>query len=419
MRRAVLLTLLSRCPGADTVAFDEVLDLSVNDAAVEVAPAGPSALLLQTQAGENPVSAFGGDGLGNKAIAGLPGFDGLPLASFGGLGFRAGAGAGQPYANVIVDLGCDSADLVLVVASGAPAGPDGSVAYAADASQWRAVGGLPGLLPGHLEAATGSLSDVSAAFPDACLRDADTGDAGLPAGRGTPAVMLILGDSRNAAALSVELSAVQVSGARVDLSEVVDVSVNRASATPGRVLPGGLVLHTGHADNAVGGFGGAGTGNKAIAGLPGLDGTPLASVRGLGWESMAVEGAGVPYANLIVDLGCDGQRLALVVASGAGTAVAPGRTGYAFDARQPVWRAVGGLDALLPGHLDPAAGRLADVVAAYPDACLADAMTGDAGLPAGEVTPAAMVILGDSLNHTPLEQRIFGIQVGAVTYRYF
>jgi len=419
MRRAVLLTLLSRCPGAATYSLDDTLDLSVNDAAASVAPAGPSAVVLQTEAGGNPVGAFAGDGVGNKAIAGLVGFDGLPLASFSGIAFRVRDGGGQPYANVVVDLGCDGADLALVVASGAPVGPDGAVTYAADASQWRAVGGLPGLLPGHLEPAAGTLTDVAVAYPAACLRDADTADAGLPAGDVTPAVMLILGDSRNTAALRVELSDVVVAGAPVDLRAAEDHSANRAAVTGGRVLPAGLALRTGSAVYAPGGFGGPGTGNKAIAGLPGLDGLPLASVRGLGWDSVAVEGAGVPYANLIVDLGCDGQRLSLVVASGAGTSVAPGRTRYAFDARQPVWRAVGGLDALLPGHLEAAAGRLSDVVAAYPDACLADAMTGDAGLPADTETSAAMVILGDSQNHAVLEQRIPVVQVGPVSYRYF
>jgi hypothetical protein len=293
------------------------------------------------------------------------------------------------------------------------------VAYVAEASQWRAVGGIPGLLPGHLEAATGRLSDVAAAYPQACLRDADTGDAGLPAGDVTPAVMLILGDSRNTTEMGVELSDVAVSGARVDLRAAADHSANRASVTPGRELPAGLVLRTGSAEYAPGGFGGLGTGNKAIAGLPGLDGLPLASMRGIGWDSVAVEGGSAPYANLIVDLMCDGQRLALVVASGPGVTVAPGRSRFAFDARQPVWRAVGGLDALLPGHLDPAAGRLADVAAAYPAACLAHAVTGDPGLPADAETPAAMVILGDSLNRAVLEQRIPAIQVGPVRYRYF
>jgi hypothetical protein len=99
--------------------------------------------------------------------------------------------------------------------------------------------------------------------------------------------------------------------------------------------------------------------------------------------------------------------------------VAPGRLRYAFDARQPVWRAVGGLDALLPGHLESAAGRLADVVAACPSACLRDADTRDAGLPAGELTEAGMIILGDSRNQEVLEQRVLGVQIGPVRYRGF
>ena len=214
MRPAALLALLSRCPGAEMNALDTSIDLSVNDATAEVLPSGPSALRLVTAAGANPPGGFAGDGVGNKAIAGLPGFDGAPLSTFNGLSFRVDPGTAAPYANLVVDLGCDGAERVLVVASGAPVGADGAVAYAAGDAVWRAVGGLDALLPGHLESAAGRLADVVAACPSACLRDADTRDAGLPAGELTEAGMIILGDSRNQEVLEQRVLGVQIGPVR-------------------------------------------------------------------------------------------------------------------------------------------------------------------------------------------------------------
>jgi hypothetical protein len=199
------------------------------------------------------------------------------------------------------------------------------------------------------------------------------------------------------------------------LGDLVDLSVNQASATSDT---DGLTLRTEAGTNAAGGFNGTGTGNKAIAGVTGWDGRPLADLDHLALETTLVTGTRSTYFNVIVDLDCDGARLSLVVADPTGLASTSGAAGdrYELDADEAVWRAVGGLDDLLPGHTDPDAGTLTSVADAYPDACLRDAATGDNGMPAGVVTPAVLVILGDSVNDTENEQLVGAIEVGGSRY---
>ena len=50
-------------------------------------------------------------------------------------------------------------------------------------------------------------------------------------------------------------------------------------------------------------------------------------------------------------------------------------------------------------------------MAAYPEACLRDADTGDNGLPAGVVTTAVMLILGDSLNTSEYEHAVGAVEI--------
>lgn len=195
------------------------------------------------------------------------------------------------------------------------------------------------------------------------------------------------------------------------LSDIVDLSVNQASAT----MDGAeLVLRAESGDNAAGGFNGSGTGNKSIAGLPGWDGALLASLDELVYESAPVTGSWTPYWNVVVDLDGTGCDLKIVVADASGataTDLGDGVTRYSFDADAEIWRAVGGLDDILPSHLDSAAGVLSDVVAAHPYAVLRDAETGDNGMPAGEETTALMLIVGDSLNTSEAEERVTAIEV--------
>lgn len=199
------------------------------------------------------------------------------------------------------------------------------------------------------------------------------------------------------------------------LSDILDLSVNDASAT----VSDGLTLRTEAGDNEVGGFNGSGTGNKAIAGLPGWDGLALGELDGLSVETSLVTGSTTPYYNLVLDLGCDGASYKVIVAD-ATVATAEdlggGVTRYSYAADSAQWRAVAGLDDLLPEHLASEAGALSDVAAAYPCACLRDADTGDNGLPADTVTSAVMIILGDSLNHSEHEHLVSALEVAGTRY---
>lgn len=209
------------------------------------------------------------------------------------------------------------------------------------------------------------------------------------------------------------------SGGMSSLADVMDHSVNRASAALADD-EGGLRLYTEPGDNEVGGFHGSGTGNKAIGGLPGFDGMALGDLSGLVVETTLVTGGWTPYFNLILDLDCACETYKVIVAdaslvaSPSSTDDGASRYEYAADAAQ--WKAVGGLDDLLPAHLASEGGTLTSVAAAYPDACLRDADTGDNGLPAGEVTSAVLIILGDSLNDDESEHRVSALEVGEERY---
>lgn len=204
------------------------------------------------------------------------------------------------------------------------------------------------------------------------------------------------------------------------LDDLVDLSVNRANATPVDDEEGGLQLRAESGDNEPGGFHGAGTGNKAIAGLPGYDGMPLFLLGGAAFEARALVEGSTPYFNLVVDLDCGTDTLSLIVADStvvpAPEEVSPEVWRYEFLAEEAQWKAVGGLGDILPGHLEGEGGRLTEVLDAWPHACLADADTGDAGMPADTVTTAVMLILGDSLNEQELEQRVSAVEIGGSRY---
>ena len=193
----------------DPPSLADIDDHSVNRASVALSTddaSGDVALWMTTESGSNDAGAFHGGGVGNKAIAGVPGFDGLPLAELAVLRVQARPVLGDPelYLNVLVDLGCDGEALKIVVVapdswgeSGVDA--DGYLSLAGDpaAGQWRAVGGLDDILPSHLDAPSGTLTDVLDSYPDACLRDADTLDGGMPVDTVTRSVLWLLGDSAN------------------------------------------------------------------------------------------------------------------------------------------------------------------------------------------------------------------------------
>lgn len=215
-------------------------------------------------------------------------------------------------------------------------------------------------------------------------------------------------------------TAPETGGSGLDsLRDLVDLSVNDASAGVVDDEDGGLRLRAEAGSNEVGGFNGSGTGNKSIAGLPSYDGLALHGLSLLAMEARATAGGSAPYFNVVVDLDCGCGELALIVADSTvatTTDLGDGVTRYEFLASEAQWKAAGGLDDILPAHLESTGGALSDVVSAYPWACLTDADTGDDGMPRDTVTTAIMVIEGDSLNTSELEQRVSAVEVSARRY---
>ncbi len=185
----------------------------------------------------------------------------------------------------------------------------------------------------------------------------------------------------------------------LSLADLVDHSVNKATAgwsDPAQAL----ILETQKGNNPPGGFNGQGTGSKAIAGLPGLDGLLLGELETLTVDAQVGSGTAHLYVNVQLDLACDGTDVRVLVVDeqtlGDPVATDDGWPRYTLEAAGPHWKAVGGLDDLLPGHLDGTGRPLTAVVDAYPAACLVDFSTHDGGMPKDEVTSAIMLLLGDS-----------------------
>lgn len=169
---------------------------------------------------------FYGDGYGNKSMLGATGYDREPLADFEALSFRAKVPASSPrnrgvYANFIVDLACDDLDpryAIIVVDRTLGVGAQGDwheYAFGADDPVFRAVGGRGGL-PGHLDAAAGTLDVVTGGHPDACFVNADPFDNGMPKHTKLPSILLVLGDSLTTSASHIYLDdfSVMMSGVR-------------------------------------------------------------------------------------------------------------------------------------------------------------------------------------------------------------
>ncbi len=185
------------------------------------------------------------------------------------------------------------------------------------------------------------------------------------------------------------------------LTAWVDHSVNDATAGWSDAAQV-LLLETNEGTHPPGSFNGVGTGSKAIAGLPGQGGTWLNALEGITVDAKLASGEAHFYLNVLVDLACDGVDVRILVVDettfGDPVAGEGDWDRYTASADQPQWKAVGGLDDLLPTHTGGDGRPLGPVVEAYPGACLADADTGDGGMPKGVVTSSVMVILGDSAN---------------------
>ncbi len=224
----------------------------------------------------------------------------------------------------------------------------------------------------------------------------------------------------------------------------LDLSVNKANVDNTQSASPVITTRTG--TNPAGAFNGGGLGNKGILGIQGFDGTALSALTSIEYVWREMEAAhsnplGLqPYLNLIIEPDPDlhpGVYKILTIGNTdlpifccAPTALAPGRWDY-------LWK-----PAPTPGNppygpnvvqvvLDFAAGPLpivppdivlgptwpshayfmSTILAAFPNARLRDVSTLDGGLPKTTVTPALLVIIGDSNNVVMVSRLIESVKV--------
>jgi hypothetical protein len=212
-----------------------------------------------------------------------------------------------------------------------------------------------------------------------------------------------------------------------------DFSVNKAevenawSATP--------VLKTRTGTNAAGGFNGGGLGNKSILGVDVGNGLPLASLLSLSytWRPLVpyVVTPFKPFVNIIVELGIPAPAGFKILVVDPST-LAPldthttidngdGTFTTSWDASTNLIQVVNDTPAFPPGTPPPVVDlgpswlnrsySLAAIAAAYPAAALRRVSSLDGGLPVATVTPAVLLVGGDSGNN-----RIQAWELSSITF---
>jgi hypothetical protein len=208
-------------------------DLSVNSARVEGAQGALSSFVTPAT-GPNTVGGYNGGGVGNKAILGFKGYNGLPLASIKTISWQyeivSMGGAPtvllvNPYLNLIVNL--NGVDIRIFVIDPTLASPDprntgtlsispsGTRTFTHDTStNYVQIVNSPNVAPPPSPAIPPPTpvvgpgppyiiwnnyafrwSDIIATFPGAVLVEALSTDGGLPKSTNMPAMLLIAGDS--------------------------------------------------------------------------------------------------------------------------------------------------------------------------------------------------------------------------------
>lgn len=241
-----------------------LINLSVNNASADLGYSGTG--VLRTGGSTNPAGAFNGGGIGNKAILGVRGFNGLPLSSVqsiavtwtnllgsGGPNFNPPGATvvTTPYLNLLVDfaplvpggdirvLVCASDQLApaITAAIGTYANPGGLNTLTYSWSQLQSViiigspaNPTPGGVPPSISVGGGTFDNayswaaLKAANPTAIFVDAfpaptfaPTGDGGMPAGAIVPAIVVVSGDSGNVTKSGKRLQSLLVNGTAVPL----------------------------------------------------------------------------------------------------------------------------------------------------------------------------------------------------------
>lgn len=211
-----------------------------------------------------------------------------------------------------------------------------------------------------------------------------------------------------------------------DLFEYIergDFSVNKASVD--NAWSANPVIKTQTGTNAAGGFNGGGTGNKTILGINVGDGLALGALNTIEytWRPLVpyVTTPFQPFVNLVCELGAPapaGYKIlvidpAAVPALNVCTTVNNGDGTFTttWDASIHFLQVVLDVPGYPPGvplpavNLNPVGSWLnrsydiAAIAAAYPLAALRRAASADGGMPAATITPAFMIVGGDSGNN--------------------
>ena len=209
----------------------------------------------------------------------------------------------------------------------------------------------------------------------------------------------------------------------------VDLSVNNGRVT--EVNSPNPVLHCATGGNVAGGYNGGGVGNKAILGLDVLDGLGLASLVSLSWTYTNLTPYipvfwPNPYANLIIDLlgtdvtykvGVIDPQIAPALSPGSSVVNPDGSTTWTWLAASNAMLLVGSpFVPVIPithgaGAYPAASYSIADILSAYPAAKFRRRSSLDGGLPKTTVTPAFMIVEGDSGNNVNITMRMGDILV--------
>ena len=202
------------CTTPSALGLQYACDLSVNGASAKTITGHGNPLVLDVTASTSApaIGAYNGNGRGNRAIAGLHGYNRLNLSDLDEITFDALkiSGSYSVELGIQADLACDSANLVYltVVATSfaTPVQVDGHDRYRVrpDQALWHAQGGLVdpsnpfGFLlndPGAADPTPNTLSAFIAAYPDACIHNFNAGFRDLPRSTAASGILLTLGSS--------------------------------------------------------------------------------------------------------------------------------------------------------------------------------------------------------------------------------
>ena len=197
-------------PSLPVYIYDESVNAGSVVEALDGVTSSSIALLMQTRpATSNASGGFNGNGQGNRALMGVSRFSGNALSSIGAITFDAlyQTGSQGIDVNLLADLHCDGTSVRVLIASAAALAPgsaqsNGYIRFDADFSLpvWQVSGSSikdPSnttiLVYSSSGATVTSLAGLLANYPNACLRNAASGDAALPNGTPTASILLSLG----------------------------------------------------------------------------------------------------------------------------------------------------------------------------------------------------------------------------------